>query len=207
MQDKYKEILFETIKPRFKAIGFKISGSSFSKKLDDLTVVFYVEKSQWNRANDISFWFRFGVFIDSFYEFMFNVKAPNPIKPNLTSIELRAGLLLKKENPNYNYHLKETNFDTLLFQIQEDLDNTIIPFLNSIKNIEDILSFEELDSFCDKAKLIVGFSLAEKGNKKKAELLVNQYLNSAKYPLDWINRILIESKRLNLNVIMPIIYN
>jgi hypothetical protein len=200
MKDKYNEILLNVIKPRFKPIGFKVSGSSFRKQIDDFTLVFNIEKSSWNTDKSITFWFNTGVFVESYFEFINNKKAPNPVRPAfLTSISLGAGTILKKSVRNYSYNLTETNFKFIVSELENDLDKRFVPFISNIKVIEDILIFEELDQiYCNEAKLIVALSLAKVGNLEKAELLVNQYLRAAKYPSNWIDRITIECKRLNL---------
>jgi hypothetical protein len=201
MKENFIKILSDIIKPKLINYGFKASGNTFRRQECDFLIIFDIWKSQWNSKEDISFWFETGVFIESFYEFMFNEKPIKTLRTNQCSLRLQSGSILRKGVPGYEYRLTKTNFESLKNEINSDLDNDFLPLLEKLKKIEDILVFGELDPvFCDKTKLFVGFALAKKGEKKKAHILINDYLHAARYPQNWTDRINNEMRRLNIMI-------
>lgn len=199
MKESFNQIITEIIKPKLTSIGFKKSGNTFRRKENDFLIIFDIWKSSWNSANDISFWFETGVFMESFYRFMFNEESKKSIRTNHCSMRLHSGSILHKGVPCYDYRLTENNEESLRNEIINDLDNSFLPFLNKLKSIEDILIFGEKDPvYCGMTKLFVGFALSEKGEKNKSKILIKEYLNNAKYPQNWIDRINAECDRLKI---------
>lgn len=199
MKESFNQIVTEIIKPRLASKGFKKSGNTFRKEENDFLIIFDIWKSSWNTANDITFWFETGVFMKSYYRFMFNEDPKKSIRTNHCSMRLHAGSILNKGVPCYNYQLTENNEQSLRNEIIKDLDNSFLPLLNKLKSVEDILILGELDPiYCDSAKLFVGFALAEKGEKSKSKKLITEYLNYSKYNQIWIDRINAECDRLRI---------
>lgn len=190
MKESFNQIITEIIKPKLTSNGFKKYGNTFRKKESDFILIFDIWKSSWNSANDISFWFEIGIFRESFYQFIFNEESKKSIRTNHCSLRLHSGSISNKGVPNYDYRLFENNAESLRNGIIKDLDNSILPFLKNLKSIEDILILEEKEPvYCNMAKLFVGFGLSEKGEINKSKTLIQEYLNNAKYPQNWIDRI------------------
>jgi len=200
MED-FKDILTTLFKPKLKAIGFRTSGNSFYRTEDNFTLKFDIWKSQWNTSIDMTFWFDIGVFRPDYYEFMFHKGLPNYIRTNHCSLRLGSGSVLRKGVPQYSYRLTPQNKRELTEEIENDLDNSVVPFLTRIKNIEDVLEFKDLDPvYCSDTNLFVGFVLAQTGNIDRAQKLIVEYLSFARYPTNWVDRILAECDRLKLKI-------
>lgn len=197
MKKVFEQLISGVVKPRLVQNGFKVSGNTFRRQESDFLLIFDVWKSTWHTANDITFWFEIGAFSPSFYEFMFDEKPKANIRTNQCTLRLQAGSILRKGVPCYNYQLLENTVENVQNEIISDLDNAFIPLLNKLKNIEDILILGDYGAHTME-KLFVAFSLAEKGKSLDAKMLIDEYLNAAKYPKNWVDRIVHESKRLNI---------
>jgi len=201
MKEVFNDIVSNLYKPKFKEIGFKTSSITFRRKIYDFVIIFDVWKSVWNTNDEITFWFEIGVYREDFYEFIFDESGPKNIRSNHCSIKLSSGFVLNKESPQYAYKLNKKNKEKIIEEIENDMDCKIIPFLNSIVSIKDILKFKDLDNiYCDKANLFVGFALSKLNKKDEASKLIEEYLSTSKYPKNWTNRIIKECDILNLNI-------
>ncbi len=199
MKDIFKQILNEIIKPKLKENGFKVFGNTFHRQESDFLIVFDIHKSSWNSLNDISFWLEIGIYNETYYKFMFIENPPKLIRSNNCSIRFHSSGLIDNGVASQNYQLTKDTFESTTQKINSDLDNSILPFLNKLKHVKDVLVFGKIDPvYCNDTNLFVGITLAKKGEKAEAKKLINEYLQLGNYPENWVDRITEMSKRFNL---------
>jgi len=202
MKEIFQEIITKILKPKLKENGFKKFGNTFYREEKDFLLIFDIWKSRWNTSDRVEFEFETGVFRGSYHEFMFHEPIPKYIRTNHCSMRLHSGSVLRKGVPCYDYTLTDSTKQTVKLEIETDIINSFIPFLNNLRIIEDVLIFGEIEPlYNSQSKLFVGFCLAEQGELAKSSRLISEYLNQFKRsPQNWLDRIKEECKRLNINV-------
>jgi|LakMenEpi03Aug12_release.lakeMendotaPanAssembly.Ray.scaffolds.fasta_scaffold846610_1 hypothetical protein len=167
MKEEFDNIIQSIVKSKLKNVGFNKTGTTFTKKESDFTIVLDIWKSSWNTSDQIMLWIEIGVFRNSFFKFIFHQDLQKKLRSNHCSIKTNAGALTNVELPNKNYTLTKSTVEKVSSELEEDLNKLIIPFISTLKSLEDLLIFERINPIkCTMTKLFVGLALAERNEKK-----------------------------------------
>jgi hypothetical protein len=120
-----KDCFHKTLKP----LGFKKKGNNFYLPLPELGQIINVQKSSYGSKTNISFTINTGIFIPEYFlaVYAYENEIPDyPIEP-VCAVRQRIGEL-RGENDKWYEINDNTNEQVLLAQMQENLDQFILPY-------------------------------------------------------------------------------
>lgn len=136
-----KDCFHKTLKP----LGFKKKESNFYLQLSELGQIINVQKSSHGSKTNISFTINTGIFIPEYFlaAYSYATEVPNyPTEP-ICAVRQRIGELMGKNDLWYEINNNTSELD-LLAQIQENLDQYILPYFAKLSTRE--LFIQALDA-------------------------------------------------------------
>jgi hypothetical protein len=133
----FAKILSNNISPYFKDLKYKKAGNNF-KYFNEIGKIVNFQKSQYYNTR---FTINIGIYLPEFeYYFYDNHKISNEkFNESICAIRKRIGKLKKLEK-DYWYELdEETEIENLKNELEDDIKNKIIPFLNRFNDKKNIL--------------------------------------------------------------------
>ena len=144
-QIKFDTIIKEGFTPLLKPLSFKKKALNYYRKLAEVGHIINIQKSIYNHRNHIRFRINTGIFEPEFWSVSHTGQVPDyPTEPvcliRKTINDLRGRKDLWYEIHNY------TDEQKLIKEVQEDIQNYILPFFDQLDSVEKILSALEKDS-------------------------------------------------------------
>ena len=196
-QIKFDTIVKEGFTPVLKPLSFKKKALNYYRQLSEVGHIINIQKSSYGDRDNIKFRVNLGVFEPRFWAGSHIGQLPDyPTEPvcliRKTINDLRGRKDLWYEIHNY------TDEQKLIKEVQEDIQNYILPFFDQLDSVEKILSALEKDSNLLGITFDRLIFYAEHGQKEKAQAVYNQLLQKvnplAKPTLEGY------AKKYNLNV-------
>ena len=196
-QIKFDTIVREGFTPVLKPLSFKKKALNYYRRLAEVGHIINIQKSSYGDRDNIKFRVNLGVFEPRFWAGSHIGQLPDyPTEPvcliRKTINDLRGRKDLWYEIHNY------TDEQKLIKEIQEDIQQYILPFFDQLDSVEKILSALEKDSNLLGITFDLLIFYAEHGQKEKAQTVYNQLLQKvnplAKPTLEGY------AKKYNLNV-------
>lgn len=196
-QIKFDTIVKEGFTPVLKPLSFKKKALNYYRRLAEVGHIINIQKSSYGDRDNIKFRVNLGVFEPRFWAGSHIGQLPDyPTEPvcliRKTINDLRGRKDLWYEIHNY------TDEQKLIKEIQEDIQQYILPFFDQLDSVEKILLALEKDSNLLGITFDLLIFYAEHGQKEKAQTVYNQLLQKvnplAKPTLEGY------AKKYNLNV-------
>ena len=196
-QIKFDTIVKDGFTPLLKPLSFKKKALNYYRRLAEVGHIINIQKSSYGDRDNIKFRVNLGVFEPRFWAGSHIGQLPDyPTEPvcliRKTINDLRGRKDLWYEIHNY------TDEQKLIKEIQEDIQQYILPFFDQLDSVEKILSALEKDSNLLGITFDLLIFYAEHGQKEKAQTVYNQLLQKvnplAKPTLEGY------AKKYNLNV-------
>ena len=196
-QIKFDTIVKEGFTPLLKPLSFKKKALNYYRRLAEVGHIINIQKSSYGDRDNIRFRINIGIFEPKFWSVSHTGQLPDyPTEPvcliRKTINDLRGRKDLRYEIHNY------TDEQKLIKEIQEDIQQYILPFFDQLDSVEKILLALEKDSNLLGITFDLLIFYAEHGQKEKAQTVYNQLLQKvnplAKPTLEGY------AKKYNLNV-------
>lgn len=144
-QIKFDTIIKEGFTPLLKPLSFKKKALNYYRQLSEVGHIINIQKSIYSHRNHIRFRINIGIFEPKFWSVSHTGQVPDyPTEPvcliRKTINDLRGRKDLWYEIHNY------TDEQKLIKEIQEDIQNYILPFFDQLDSAQKILSALEKDS-------------------------------------------------------------
>ena len=174
-QIKFDTIVKEGFTPVLKPLSFKKKALNYYRRLAEVGHIINIQKSSYGDRDNIKFRVNLGVFEPRFWAGSHIGQLPDyPTEPvcliRKTINDLRGRKDLWYEIHNY------TDEQKLIKEIQEDIQQYILPFFDQLDSVEKILSALEKDSNLLGITFDLLIFYAEHGQKEKAQTVYNQLL-------------------------------
>ena len=178
-QIKFDTIVKEGFTSLLKPLSFKKKALNYYRRLAEVGHIINIQKSSYGDRDNIRFRINIGIFEPKFwlgyYDFKHTGQVPDyPTEPvcliRKTINDLRGRKDLWYEIHNY------TDEQKLIKEIQEDIQQYILPFFDQLDSIEKILLVLEKDSNLLGITFDLLIFYAEHGQKEKAQTVYNQLL-------------------------------
>ncbi|NJB71966.1 hypothetical protein GGR42_002428 [Saonia flava] len=145
-KEKQKEFIGSYLKPKLKEEGFRTSGQTWWKIIDDFFILINLQNSQWNSKEELSFCFNIGVGLTE------KMKDPNRKKATYfdLAVPLREDTYLKDNRREHKYRKDgwlgykltgKTDLSDFTNELKTDFEIDILPKLNGLKTLDDCLEF------------------------------------------------------------------
>jgi len=147
-QIKFDTIVKEGFTPLLKPLSFKKKALNYYRQLSEVGHIINIQKSSYGDRDHIKFRINIGIFEPKFwavrYDFKHTGQVPDyPTEPvcliRKTINDLRGRKDLWYEIHNY------TDEQKLIKEIQEDIQNYILPFFDQLDSVEKIIQALEKD--------------------------------------------------------------
>ena len=144
-QTKFDTIVKEGFTPMLKPLSFKKKSLNYYRQLSEVGHIINIQKSIYSHRNHIRFRINTGIFEPKFWSVNHTGQVPDyPTEPvcliRKTINDLRGRKDLWYEIHNY------TDEQKLIKEVQEDIQNYILPFFDQLDSVQKILSALEKDS-------------------------------------------------------------
>jgi hypothetical protein len=149
-QIKFDTIIKEGFTPLLKPLSFKKKALNYYRQLSEVGHIINIQKDRYSHRNHIRFRINIGVFEPKFwlveYDFKHTRQVPDyPTEPDClirkTINDLRGRKDLWYEIHNY------TDEQKLIKEIQEDIQQYILPFFDQLDSVQKIFSALEKDPY------------------------------------------------------------
>ena len=196
-QIKFDTIVKEGFTPVLKPLSFKKKALNYYRRLAEVGHIINIQKSSYGDRDNIRFRINIGIFEPKFWSVSHTGQLPDyPTEP-VCLIRKTINDLRGRKDLWYKIH-NYTDEQKLIKEIQEDIQQYILPFFDQLDSVEKILSALETDSNLLGITFDLLIFYAEHGQKEKAQTVYNQLLQKvnplAKPTLEGY------AKKYNLNV-------
>ena len=144
-QIKFDTIIKEGFTPLLKPLSFKKKALNYYRQLSEVGHIINIQKSIYSHRNHIRFRINIGIFEPKFWSVSHTGQVPDyPTEP-VCLIRNTINNLRGRKDLWYEIH-NYTDEQKLIKEIQEDIQNYILPFFDQLDSVEKILSALEKDS-------------------------------------------------------------
>jgi len=157
-QIKFDTIVKEGFTPLLKPLSFKKKALNYYRQLSEVGHIINIQKSIYSHRNHIRFRINTGIFEPKFWSVSHTGQVPD-----------------YPTEPVYEIH-NYTDEQKLIKEVQEDIQNYILPFFDQLDSVEKILSALEKDSNLLGITFDLLIFYAEHGKTEKAQAVYNQLL-------------------------------
>ena len=178
-QIKFDTIIKEGFTPLLKPLSFKKKALNYYRRLSEVGHIINIQKDRYSHRNHIKFRINIGIFEPKFwavrYDFKHTGQVPDyPTEPvcliRKTINDLRGRKDLWYEIHNY------TDEQKLIKEIQEDIQQYILPFFDQLDSVEKIFSALEKDPYLLDMPFAPLIFYGEYGKAEKAQAVYNELL-------------------------------
>lgn len=178
-QIKFDTIVKEGFTPLLKPLSFKKKALNYYRRLAEVGHIINIQKSSYGDRDHIRFRINIGIFEPKFwlgyYDFKHTGQVPDyPTEPvcliRKTINDLRGRKDLWYEIHNY------TDEQKLIKEIQEDIQQYILPFFDQLDSVEKIFSALEKDPYLLDMPFAPLIFYGEYGKAEKAQAVYNELL-------------------------------
>jgi len=178
-QIKFDTIVKEGFTPLLKPLSFKKKALNYYRQLSEVGHIINIQKDRYSHRNHIKFRINIGIFEPKFwavrYDFKHTGQVPDyPTEPvcliRKTINDLRGRKDLWYEIHNY------TDEQKLIKEIQEDIQQYILPFFDQLDSVEKIFSALEKDPYLLDMPFAPLIFYGEYGKAEKAQAVYNELL-------------------------------
>jgi len=176
---KFDTIVKEGFTPLLKPLSFKKKALNYYRRLAEVGHIINIQKSSYGDRDHIKFRINIGIFEPKFwlgyYDFKHTGQVPDyPTEPvcliRKTINDLRGRKDLWYEIHNY------TDEQKLIKEIQEDIQQYILPFFDQLDSVEKIFSALEKDPYLLDMPFAPLIFYGEYGKAEKAQAVYNELL-------------------------------
>ena len=179
IQIKFDRIVREGFTPLLKPLSFKKKALNYYCWLTEVGHIINIQKSSYGDRDNIRFRINIGIFEPKFWlvEYDFKHTGQVPDYPTEPDCLIRKTINdLRSRNDLWYEVTDTTNEEALIKEIQEDIQQYILPFFDQLDSVEKILSTLEKDSNLLGITFDLLIFYAEHGQKEKSQTVYNQLL-------------------------------
>jgi hypothetical protein len=167
--EKRDNLIKHLFKPKFKEVGFNVSGTTFIKKEKDFWKLFNIQSSAFNSDENVSIYLNIGFLFPVGFELKSQKVPLKPIEYDC-QFTIRTNLLTGR---NQWYEIDD-NSENLL---SKDLNNYILPFFNRYNVLLDCLnlSIDVPKSHTD-CRPYIGLTLLKKGELERGNEIIDAFI-------------------------------
>jgi len=170
------QLITEVIKPILKRGGFKVVGNNFRKNEKDFIKVFNIQSSACNQDDNVSFYLNIGFLFPVLYE-LIDQQIPKVPKEYDCTFRIRTESLTGR-NQSYRI-LPDTDLGYFQKLLINDLTDSVIPFFERYKEIEDCLKLRnEFDDQFASVDPYVGLTLIKNGRYNEGSEILDRYIST-----------------------------
>jgi len=181
--NRFSNVIKEVASTILKENGFKKQGLNFYKPFDELSHTINIQKDKWNTKELIRFTFNIGVFSNKYWlsEYDYEEKCQLPKFPNESSSIIRERIGELKFGEDYWYTIESQRLEYgLVKELKEDIQKYVLPFLNSITNVRQLIQYLKNNQTAYGADYKLFIILAEEGLMEEAKLVYASMKKSTK---------------------------
>ena len=192
-QEKYNQLIENSITPFLEQQGFKKSSGIFYIDYPDFRTIIQIQKSRSNSQERISFTFNLGIFDKYIFRCINKTNLPKNLKPEDCILSKRIGRL-HNDGLDKWYDLDSSiEIDNLFQKIKFDFEEFVFPWFNKVKEQNDFVNQYRTESdIYIKIKgldLYTALHLLRLNMTKEAEQLFKSELNKLNHNSDAQNRV------------------
>ena len=174
-QIKFDTIVKEGFTPLLKPLSFKKKALNYYRQLSEVGHIINIQKSSYGDRDHIKFRINIGIFEPKFWSVSHKGQVPDyPTEP-ICLIRKTTNDLRGRKDLWYEVN-DTTDEQKLIREVQEDIQNYILPFFDQLDSVEKILSALEKDSNLLGVTFDLLIFYAEHGQKEKAQTVYSQLL-------------------------------
>ena len=174
-QIKFDTIVKEGFTPLLKPLSFKKKALNYYRQLSEVGHIINIQKSSYGDRDHIKFRINIGIFEPKFWSVSHTGQVPDyPTEPVCL---IRKTINDLRGRKDLWYEVNDTTDEQkLIKEVQEDIQNYILPFFDQLDSVEKILSALEKDSNLLGITFDLLIFYAEHGQKEKAQTVYIQLL-------------------------------
>ena len=174
-QIKFDTIVKEGFTPLLKPLSFKKKALNYYRQLSEVGHISNIQKSSYGDRDHIKFRINIGIFEPKFWSVSHKGQVPDyPTEP-ICLIRKTTNDLRGRKDLWYEVN-DTTDEQKLIREVQEDIQNYILPFFDQLDSVEKILSALEKDSNLLGVTFDLLIFYVEHGQKEKTQTVYNQLL-------------------------------
>ena len=174
-QIKFDTIVKEGFTPLLKPLSFKKKALNYYRQLSEVGHIINIQKSSYGDRDHIKFRINIGIFEPKFWSVSHKGQVPDyPTEP-ICLIRKTTNDLRGRKDLWYEVN-DTTDEQKLIREVQEDIQNYILPFFDQLDSVEKILSALEKDSNLLGVTFDLLIFYVEHGQKEKTQTVYNQLL-------------------------------
>ena len=174
-QIKFDTIVKEGFTLLLKPLSFKKKALNYYRRLAEVGHIINIQKSSYGDRDHIKFRINIGIFEPKFWSVSHKGQVPDyPTEP-ICLIRKTTNDLRGRKDLWYEVN-DTTDEQKLIREVQEDIQNYILPFFDQLDSVEKILSALEKDSNLLGVTFDLLIFYVEHGQKEKTQTVYNQLL-------------------------------
>ena len=174
-QIKFDTVVKEGFTPLLKPLSFKKKALNYYRQLSEVGHIINIQKSSYGDRDHIKFRINIGIFEPKFWSVSHKGQVPDyPTEP-ICLIRKTTNDLRGRKDLWYEVN-DTTDEQKLIREVQEDIQNYILPFFDQLDSVEKILSALEKDSNLLGVTFDLLIFYVEHGQKEKTQTVYNQLL-------------------------------
>ena len=177
-QIKFDTIVKESFTPFLNPLSFKKKALNYYRWLAEVGHIINIQKSSYGDKNHIRFRINIGIFEPKFWlvEYDFKHTGQVPDYPTEPDCLIRKTINdLRSRNDLWYEVTDTTNEEALIKEIQEDIQNYILPFFDQLNSVQKIFSALEKDPYYWICLLPLLFFMANMGTQRKLKRYIMNF--------------------------------
>ncbi len=134
MENRFKDVINNGIKPLLKQAGFKKKALNFYKSVNDIVYILNIQKSHGNSSQELRFYINIGIHDNTVEEEINNRVLEFPK-------EYQCHVRLRIDNEEVDFTINSTSDDDVLIETLTRLIEQILQFFDDIPNHEAFLEY------------------------------------------------------------------
>ena len=178
-QIKLDTIVKEGFTPLLKPLSFKKKALNYYRQLAEVGHIINIQKSSYGDRDNIRFRINIGIFEPKFWlvEYDFKHTGQVPDYPTEPDCLIRKTINdLRSRNDLWYEVTDTTNEEALIKEMQEDIQNYILPFFDQLNSVQKIFSALEKDPYLLDMPFAPLIFYGEYGKTEKAQAGYNELL-------------------------------
>lgn len=178
-QIKFDTIVKEGFTPLLKPLSFKKKALNYYRQLSEVGHIINIQKDRYSHRNYIKFRINIGIFEPKvwlvMYDFKHTGQVPDYPTESVCLIRKTINDLRGRKDLWYEIH-NYTDEQKLIKEVQEDIQNYILPFFDQLDSVEKIFSALEKDPYLLDTPITPLFFYGEYGKTEKAQVVYDELL-------------------------------
>lgn len=204
--NEFNNLMLNIVFPIFKKNNFRKQANHFSRKINDITQTFNIQKSQWNSKENISFTFNIGFYSEKIFKDIRGSNTPDFPKTYDSFIYIRAGHLVYGNDKWF-----DVSQNTDFLQLEKEILKVVNEVVNLFNSYTTLISLKDITSKYGSIGAFSGFEKASFfvsiNEKEEAQKILKELYTDALNPRPSTMTILNPDGSVKEETIYPIDYS